>query len=88
MENDLQRAAENFFSTADGRKLSKKKNEIERLSSSRDGEAVKTMLQNGGFEKAMQSGDTDAIKSTLLNVLNTDEGARLMKQFQEMMQGN
>jgi hypothetical protein len=85
MDNDLQRTAEKFMSTADGKKLADKKEDIEKLASSKDGETVKAILQRGGFEDAVKSGDTDAIKSAISKVVSTDAGSRLLQQLQQMM---
>ncbi|MGM9522352.1 MAG: hypothetical protein ACI3VB_07740 [Oscillospiraceae bacterium] len=87
MTKDLKGAAEKFLSTEEGRKLAGRKGDIEELASSKDGEAVKSMLQKGGFEEALQKGDTDAIKNALSGVVKTDAGARLMKQLQQMLDG-
>ena len=88
MENELQKAAEKFLSGADGKKIAGKKGEIERLAASRDGERVKAQLQNRGFEEAVKSGDTEAMKNAISSVLKTEEGARLMRQLQNMMGQN
>ena len=85
MSTDFKKAAEDFMSSGDGRKLAGKKDEIERLASSKDGETVRSILQKGGFGDAVKSGDTEAIKKAINNVVNTDAGARLLQQLQKMM---
>ena len=85
MSSDFQKAAQDFMSSGDGRKLAGKKAEIERLASSKDGEAVRSILQKGGFGEAVKNGDADAIRSAINSVVNTDAGARLLQQLQEMM---
>lgn len=87
MSTDFQKAAAEFMSTAEGKKLSGKKDEIQRLASSSDGEAVRSILKQDGFADAVHKGDTQAIKEAINNVVNTEAGARLLQQLQKMMDG-
>ncbi len=88
MDNELKRAADNFLSGEEGRKIAGKRSEIERLASSKDGERVKSMLASGGFEDAVRRGDTKALRNALSDVMKTDSGARLMKSLQDLMGKN
>lgn len=88
MAENLDRAAKEFMASADGKRLAGKKGDIERLASSSDGQKVKAMLQGNGIENALERGDMNAVKSTLTNVLKTDEGARLMNALQNMLGKN
>ncbi len=88
MDEKLQKAAEKFMSTAEGKRLAGKKNDLQSLASSRDGEAVRGILAKGGFEDAVRKGDTDAIKNALTQVVSTDAGSRLLQQLQRLMDGD
>lgn len=88
MAGNLDKAAKDFMSSADGRRLAGKKGDIERLAFSSDGQRVKAMLQNNGIENALERGDMDAVKSTLSDVLKTSEGTRLMSALQNMLGKN
>ncbi len=88
MDENLQKAAEKFMSTAEGKRLAGKKNDLQSLASSRDGEAVREILANGGFEDAVRHGDTDAIRNTLSQAISTDAGSRLLRQLQRLMDGD
>ena len=85
MANDLKNAADRFMSTPEGKKLAGKKGQLEKLASSRDGQAVKSILRGRNIEEAVKKGDTEAIKSALSEILKTDAGARLASQLQELM---
>lgn len=86
MSDNFNKAAEKFMETEDGRKISGKKKELEALADTRDGRQVKAMLQKGNLEEALSSGDTDKVKQTISNVLQTESGARLMEQLRKMME--
>ncbi len=85
MDKNLQKAAEDFMSTAEGQKIVGKKDELKNLAASEDGKEVRDILARGGFENAVKSGDTAAIKDTLNQVMGTESGSRLLKQLQKMM---
>ncbi len=85
MSTDFQKAAQDFMSSKDGQKLAGKKGEIERLAASKDGETVRSILQQGGFGEAVKKGDADAIRNAINNVVSTEAGSRLLRELQEMM---
>lgn len=85
MEKDLQRAADKFLSGEDGKRIAGKRSEIERLAASSDGERVKAMLQQSGFEDAVRRGDTAALRDALSGVMNTDSGRQLVGKLRELM---
>jgi hypothetical protein len=74
------------MSSDEGKKISGKKKELQQLADTSDGQKVKEMLQKVGIEDALESGDTDTVKKTILGVMNTDEGARLFSQLKKMME--
>lgn len=86
MADKLNDIAGSFMSSDEGKKISGKKKELQQLADTSDGQKVKEMLQNGGIEDALESGDTDTVKKTILGVMNTDEGARLFSQLKKMME--
>ena len=87
MAKNLDEVASEFMSSADAVRLAGKKDDIEKLASSSDGQRVKEMLQSDGIEKALECGDMDAVKDTLASVLKTDEGSRIMTALQGMLGG-
>lgn len=87
MARNLDKIAEEFISSDSGKRFAGKKGDIQKLASSSDGQRVKAMLQGGGIENALERGDMDTVKSTLENVLKTDEGARIMSALQNMLGG-
>ena len=86
MSTDFQKAAQDFMSTESGRKLAGKKSEIERLAASKDGEAVRSMLQQGGFGEAVKKGDARAIREAINGVVSTEAGSRLLRELRDMME--
>ncbi len=86
MDQKLQKAANDFLSTAEGRKLAAKQDDLKRLTASRDGEKVQQLLQKSNFEKAVQDGDTDALRSALQEVAGSEAGSRLIQRLREMME--
>lgn len=85
MENELESAARRFLDGEEGRRISNKKDDIQRIASSKDGETVKNMLEKSGFEDAFRRGDTKALRDAVAGVINTDSGARLVASLKEMM---
>lgn len=87
MGNDFKKAAMDLLNSEAGVKLTGKKDEIEKLVSSADGQKIKAMLDgdDGKLMAAVKSGDISALKSKLNDILKTEEGARLAKQLSEMM---
>jgi hypothetical protein len=86
MADKLNDIAGSFMSSDEGKKISGKKKELQQLADTSDGQKVKEMLQKVGIEDALESGDTDTVKKTILGVMNTDEGARLFSQLKKMME--
>ena len=71
-----------------GRELERrgKTNTLKSLAESPDGQRLSRMLDAGAVEKAARSGDMNALKSMLSQVLSTDEGKRLAESVRKMMQ--
>lgn len=85
MADKFDKVAESFLSSDEGRKISGKKQELQKLADTSDGQKVKAMLQNGGLEGALEKGDTEAVKKTIMGVMNTDAGSRLFEELKKMM---
>lgn len=63
-----------------------KTEDIKKLAQSPEGQKISRMLDAGAVEKAARSGDSEAIKSLLGQVLGTDEGKRLAESVRKLMQ--
>lgn len=87
MPNGFQHAAGSFINPKDAERLSGKKDEIEKLANSSDGQKVKEMLSSSGtdLQDAMEKGDMETLRGAVSNILKTDAGARLYKQLTDMM---
>ena len=71
-----------------GEELSKgeKGSRLRSIADSDDGKAISRMVDAGEIERAAKSGDTDALKGILSQVLNTDEGRRLAQALKKAME--
>lgn len=64
-----------------------KTEDIKRLAQSEDGLKISRMLDASEVESAARSGDSEAIRRMLSQVLSTDEGKRLAENLRKMMNG-
>ena len=64
-----------------------KSEDFSTLVNSEDGQKVKTMMEGkeDALKKAFLSGDTSDLKSTFQELMQTEEGARMIQQIQGMM---
>ena len=71
-----------------GRELSRrgKTKQLKALAETDDVQRLSKMVDGAAVEKAAKSGDSDALKAILSQVLSTAEGQRLAKSVQQMMQ--
>ena len=71
-----------------GRELSRrgKTEQIKALAGTDDVQRLSKMVDGAAVEKAAKSGDSDALKDILSQVLSTAEGQRLAQSVQQMMQ--
>jgi len=85
MANDFKKIADELLKTPAGSKL--KKDEVNKILDSSDGQKVKQMLETGDTDllDAVRKGDMDTLKITLSDILKTEEGARLAGQIMKMM---
>lgn len=71
-----------------GRELDRmgKTEKLKSLAASADGEKISRMLDPKAVEKAAVSGDADALRGILSQVLGTDEGKRLAEKLKKAME--
>ena len=71
-----------------GRELSRrgKTEQLKALAGTDDVQRLSKMVDSAAVEKAAKTGDGDALKAILSQVLSTAEGQRLAQSVQQMMQ--
>ena len=71
-----------------GRELSRrgKTEQLKALAETDDVQRLSKMVDSAAVEKAAKTGDGDAVKAILSQVLSTAEGQRLAQSVQQMMQ--
>ena len=60
---------------------------VRAIAASKDGQQLLKKLDTNRVERAMQSGDGEALRSILMDVLKTSEGRRIAKQLSDTMNG-
>jgi hypothetical protein len=60
---------------------------VRAIAESKDGQQLLKKLDTNRVERAMQSGDGEALRSILMDVLKTSEGRRIAKQLNDTMNG-
>lgn len=65
-------------------KLKGKEAELKKLAESADGQKIRAAVDGEKLKKAFDEGDTEAMQSVVKSVLQTQEGARLLKQLEQM----
>lgn len=58
---------------------------VRAIAESRDGQKLLEQLDTSRVERAVQSGDSDALRQILMDVLKTGEGRRIAKQLNDTM---
>lgn len=58
---------------------------VRAIAESGDGQRLLEKLDSGKVERAVQAGDSDALRQILMDVLRTGEGRRIAKQLEETM---
>ena len=68
-------------------KIKAKAQDIERLASGKDGKAVEALFAQNSqmLTKALEQGDTAAMKKALEKILNTESGARVVEQLSGLL---
>lgn len=87
MAMDMNKTANDFLKSPAGAILSGKKDELEQLVNSPEGQNVKNMLSGNeeNIMAAIERGDMNVLKNTLSNILKTEEGSKLAEQVLKMM---
>ena len=87
MEMDMNKMANELLNSPAGEKLSGKKEDIEKLINSQEGQNVRNMLSGSeeNLMAAIADGDMDTLKKALTQILKTEDGAKLAEQVQKMM---
>ena len=62
-----------------------KADKVKAIADSKDGQSLLKKLDANQVERAVQSGDSDALRSILMDVLRTGEGQRIAKQLEQTM---
>lgn len=62
-----------------------KADKVRAIADSKDGQRLLEKLDTNKVEQAVQSGDSDALRNILMDVLRTGEGRRIAKQLEETM---
>ena len=87
MEMDLSKTAGELLKTPTGAKLAEKKEDIEKLMHSQEGQNVKNMLSGDEetLKAAIADGDMETLQKKLAQILKTEDGAKLAAQIQNLM---
>lgn len=62
-----------------------KADQVKAIAESKDGQQLLKKLDANQVERAVQSGDSAALRSILMDVLRTGEGQRIAKQLEQTM---
>jgi len=75
-----------MLGAANNSKLTEKMPDLMQFANSEDGQRLKEKFTGSDeIKKAMDNGDVGSLQCLLTNVLQTEEGKRLAKQFSDMM---
>lgn len=87
MKNTFGATPEDLLNSPQAAKLAAKKDDIERIAGSKDGQQVKAMLEKDGgtLQDAFARGDMATLQAAVSDILKTDAGTRLAKQLSEML---
>jgi hypothetical protein len=87
MAMDFNKTANEFLNSPAGAKLSGKKDELNQLINSPEGQNVKNMLNQdeGALMTALEKGDMAVLKKALTNILKTEDGSKIAEQVMKMM---
>lgn len=85
--SDMDKLTEKLMGTSTVEKLASKKGDIKKLADTKDAQEVQKLVEkdSAAITKAMKKGDVASLKGALNNILKTEEGARLVKQINDMM---
>lgn len=85
--SDMDKLAGDLMASSTAEKLASKKGVIQKLAETKDAQKVQKLVEkdSAAITQAMKKGDVASLKGALGNILKTEEGARLIKQINEMM---
>jgi len=81
----FENTAGDYLLSSEGQKILEKKQALEKLAGSVDGQKMKDMLGGENIEAAAKSGDIAALAEALQKALKTGEGERFVSQLKELM---
>lgn len=82
MSTDFAAIAAALMSSGNKDLISGKQDKLQKLAESGDGKKIGAMLEdNQAFQRALEKGDTEALKKQISALLATEEGARLARQL-------
>ena len=62
-----------------------KTDKVRAIAESKDGQRLLQRMDTDRLERALQSGDSEALQRIMLEVLRTSEGRRIAKQLEDTM---
>lgn len=62
-----------------------KADKVKAIADSKDGQRLMEKIDSDKVERAVQSGDSEALRRILMDVLRTGEGQRIAKQLEQTM---
>lgn len=82
---DFKEQAEKLMHSPSGKKLSEKKDDIEKLAASPDAQEVQRLMESSGnMDDALKRGDTEALRTAIQNAMKTEAGQRLARSLSDM----
>jgi len=87
MAFDINKTASDFLSSEKGAALANKKDDIEKLITTPEGQRVKEMVDKSedSLKKAIETGDSETLKNAVSSIMKTDEGKMLAEQIMKLM---
>ncbi len=87
MAADFNKAASDFLNTPSGKKIAGKKDDLEKLIGSPEGQNVRNMMR-GSEQKlvnAIENNDTETLRKALSDILKTEDGSKIAEQLIKLM---
>lgn len=86
MNKNFNKTAEGLLGSNANAMFADKKDDLQKIADSSDGQQVKAMLnESGNLSEAFEKGDMDSIRKAVSKVMQTEAGSRLAKQLSDMM---
>lgn len=82
---NFERETRRLFGSPSGKKLSENRGEIEKIAGSEEAARLREMLEGRlDINSAVKRGDTEALKSAVMGVMDTKEGKALKERLSEL----